>query len=90
MSEQSHSTKPYLLVWIALAVLTGIEIWAAIAFDGTAKWATLVALAVAKAGAVGWWFMHLKSEYGWLKFVAILPIIAAAYAALLMAEVVAR
>lgn len=86
----AQSKKPYVLVWVALAVLTVIEVAAAIYFDGTAKWMSLVVLAVVKAGCVGWWYMHLNKEYGWLKFIAILPVTAAVYAVVLMKEVVAR
>ena len=39
-------------------------------------------LAVAKAAAVGLWYMHLLFERGWLKFIAVTPALAAAYAAL--------
>jgi len=86
----AQSKKPYLLVWGALAVLTIVEVAAAITLDGTAKWMALVVLAVAKAGCVAWWYMHLKQEYGWLKFIAILSVAAALYAVVLMREVVAR
>ena len=86
----AKNRRTYVGVWIALAVLTAIEVGAAIVFDGTAKWMSLVILAVAKAACVAWWYMHLNHEYPWLKFIAVLPVIAAAYAVLLMKEVVAR
>jgi len=86
----AQSKKPYILVWVALGVLTVVEVLAALQLHGTAKWASLVVLATVKAGFVAWWYMHLNKEYGWLKFIAILPITAAVYAVVLMREVVAR
>jgi caa(3)-type oxidase subunit IV len=46
----------------------------------------LYALSIAKAGLVGLFFMHLKFETKWLKFIAILPAIAGLYAIMLGAE----
>jgi len=86
----AQSKKPYVVIWVALAVLTAVEVAAALHLHGTPKWMSLVVLAVAKAGCVAWWYMHLKQEYGWLKFIAILPVTAAVYAVVLMKEVVAR
>ncbi|MBL8696591.1 MAG: cytochrome C oxidase subunit IV family protein [Planctomycetes bacterium] len=57
-----------------------------------AHWSTwaLYALSIAKAGIVGAYFMHLKHETKWLKFIAILPAIAAFYAFVLGAETLFR
>lgn len=54
----------------------------------TPHWSStaLFLLSVAKAGLVGLVFMHLKFETKWLKFIAILPAIAALYAVMLCAE----
>jgi cytochrome c oxidase subunit 4 len=90
MSSISHPKREYLVIFAVLFVLTVIEVWAATAFSGTAKWLSLVVLASAKAGCVGWWYMHLKQERGWLIFIALLPIIAAFYAVVLILEVGAR
>ena len=90
MSEQGHSKKSYLVVWVALFVLTVVEVWAATKLHGTPKWLSLVVLAVVKAGCVGYWYMHLKQEQRWLRFVALLPIIAGVYTIVLIKEVGAR
>lgn len=90
MSSSSHPKGEYIWIWVALAILTAVEVWAAVSVHGTPKWLTLVVLACAKAGCVGYWYMHLKQEMPWLKFIALLPIIAGLYAIVLMKEVVAR
>jgi cytochrome c oxidase subunit IV len=90
MSASSHPKKEYLVVFAALFVLTVIEVWAATALSGTAKWMSLVVLASVKAGCVGWWYMHLKQEKPWLVFIAMFPLIAAFYAIVLIQEVGAR
>lgn len=90
MSSNAHPKKEYLVVFAALFALTVLEVWAATAFGGTAKWMSLVILACAKAGCVGWWYMHLKQEKPWLVFIAMFPVIAAAYAIVLIQEVGAR
>lgn len=90
MSAQGHPKKEYLIVWAVLFVLTVVEVAAATAFHGTAKWLSLVVLAIAKAGCVGYWYMHLKQEQHWLRFIALLPIIAGLYTIVLIKEVGAR
>ncbi|MFN0205121.1 MAG: cytochrome C oxidase subunit IV family protein [Planctomycetota bacterium] len=57
-------------------------------FSFMPHWTTsaLLALSVVKAGLVGMFFMHLKHETKWLKFIAVLPAIAALYAVMLGAE----
>jgi cytochrome c oxidase subunit IV len=72
-----HATEahaPYLKVFAALAVLTAIEYYyAAIFKDHFAVLLTgLLALAVVKAGLVGWYFMHLKFEGNWV-YIMIVP-----------------
>ena len=79
------------MIWGVLAILTVLEIAAATVIPhGTPRWMALVLLAVAKAAFVALWFMHLRFERGWLKFIAVLPASAAVYAVVLMLEVVAR
>jgi cytochrome c oxidase subunit 4 len=96
----SHDRKTYFKIFGALAALTALEIaiptfvhkygdrssplfasyaphWSSVA---------LYALSVAKALLVALFFMHLKFETKWLRFIAILPAIAAFYAIVLMAE----
>jgi cytochrome c oxidase subunit 4 len=65
-AAEAHA--PYLKVWGALAVLTGIEYYYASWFKGVffILLFGLLFWAVVKAGLVGWYFMHLKFEGKWV------------------------
>jgi cytochrome c oxidase subunit 4 len=72
-----HATEahaPYLKVFAALAVLTAIEYYYAAIFKNhfAILLTGLLALAVVKAGLVGWYFMHLKFEGNWV-YIMIVP-----------------
>jgi cytochrome c oxidase subunit IV len=74
---EEHATEahaPYLLVWFALAVLTGIEYFYASFFKDFFLVLILGLLfwAIVKAGLVGWYFMHLKFEGNWV-YIMIVP-----------------
>ncbi len=83
--------KEYMIIFVALAVLTAIEVvipelklsqlW-------HAGW--LTGLALIKAGLVGWYYMHLKEEYTWLKIIALVPVSAFIYAAVVSLETIGR
>jgi hypothetical protein len=107
-----HDRKLYIKVFLALSVLTIIEVaipltankygdagaaagehaatssGAHLFYYFTPHWSStaLYLLSIAKACLVGLFFMHLKFETKWLKFIAILPGIAALYAMMLCAE----
>ena len=74
--HQQEAHAPYLKVWLALAVLTGVEYFYAawfkelfiILLTGLLIWAGI------KAGLVGWYFMHLKFEGKWV-YLLIVPAI---------------
>ena len=87
-SIQHHShAKKYIYVFIALAVLTGLELWAAeVKTSYFFKASSLTLLAIAKAFAVAYWFMHLEDESPWLKFIAAVPLSAALYALVVILE----
>jgi len=88
---QVHSKKSYFIVFALLAVLTAIEL--AIPYLGIPKMTgamALVLLAFSKASAVALYYMHLKFETMYLKFIAMLPLITAMYAIVLMLEAIAR
>lgn len=94
MSEvQTHSAhkshkKEYIIIFIVLGVLTVLEIGVA-EINGIGKFvkgSSLTLLAVAKALLVAMYYMHLKEETRWLKFIAAIPILAAVFATVVCLE----
>lgn len=95
MSEHTHvhksHTTEYIIVFVALTVLTGLEL----AIPGLSvayylKAISLISLAFGKAFVVAYFYMHLKEEKGWLRFIAALPIFAVFLAVVLILESVYR
>ena len=88
--EHKSHKKEYLFIFVLLAVLTGIEIWVA-EIPGISKFgkgSALTFLAVGKAFIVAYYYMHLKEETKWLKFIAAVPIMAGVYATVLCLEAI--
>ena len=88
--EHKSHKKEYFIVFFVLAILTAIEIWVA-EVHGISKFnkgASLTLLAVGKAFVVAYYYMHLKEETKWLKFIAALPILAGVYATVLCLEAI--
>src|ERR1700678_404713 len=83
----SH-TKKYFTVFGALIVLTGLEL--GVVYAGLPKTTLvilLIGLALAKAGAVALWFMHLADERRVLRLMVGLPLLfPPMYALVLIAE----
>lgn len=76
--EQEHhivATKTFILVWIALLILTGLTIKAAQMRMGEWSMVANIAIASTKAGLVLWFFMHLKYEKRIFKLLLFVPII---------------
>jgi cytochrome c oxidase subunit IV len=76
--------REYLFVFVALAVLTAIEL-TVIRVPGIARGAmvaALVLLAVSKASLIGLFFMHLKHETRILKLTVLVPLLTPAVYAL--------
>ena len=67
-------TKTFVLIWLALLVLTGATIKAAQMRMG--EWSILANLLIAstKASLVLWFFMHLKYEKMFFKLLFFIPI----------------
>ncbi len=87
---KSHTVE-YVIVFVVLTVLTGLEL--AIPGLNTAyhlKAIGLVSLAISKAFVVAYFYMHLKEEKAWLKFIAAMPISAAIFAAVIILESIFR
>ena len=86
--EYKGHTKEYMWVFFALTVFTILELFVP-NMDSLSKFGkgvALTALAVIKAFAVGYWYMHLKEEKAWMKFIALIPLSAGAYAFFLVLE----
>lgn len=83
---KSHA-KLYFLIFLLLGVLTIAELIAAEAgWSYAMKASSLTILAIGKALAVAYWYMHLNEEKAALKWIAAVPISAALYAAVLIVE----
>lgn len=94
MSAEAHKshTKEYLIIFFVLIVLTILELIVPslknVAYVYRASSLTL--LAIGKAFVVAYYYMHLKEETKWTKFIAAIPISAAVYAAVVILESVYR
>lgn len=94
MSGETYKghAKEYIIVFIILTILTVVELF----IPGLAnvshmtKGILLTILAVGKAFFVAYFFMHLKEEKPWLKFIAAVPLSAAVYAYVLVLEGIYR
>jgi cytochrome c oxidase subunit 4 len=91
VSEATHSHKShkaeYFKVFVVLTVLTAVELVVpAMSISKFAKATSLTVLALGKAAFVGWYYMHLKEEKAWLKFIALIPVSAFIYAAVVILE----
>ncbi len=78
MNEQDKhivSTKTFVLVWIALLILTAVTVTVAKLDLGAMSTLTAVVIASVKAGLVLWFFMHLKYEKRLLKLLLLVPIV---------------
>jgi len=84
------TTSTFITIWLVLGFLTVVELAVPRVYDAEwnrhTKWVLLVILAVSKASLVGLYFMHLKWERPWLKYIALLPAYMGVAAVLLMCE----
>lgn len=85
--HKSHK-KEYFIIFIILGVLTILEVGVAEMKSLTTlvKGSSLTLLAIGKALIVAMYYMHLKEETSWLKFIAAIPIMAAVFATVLCLE----
>ena len=88
MAHADHR-REYIVIFVWLIVLTVLEV-GIVYVPGIAKGlliSALVLMAVAKAGLVALYYMHLNSETTWLKATVAIPMaIPAVYAVVLVAE----
>ncbi len=77
MTTNSHEKKrPYIQVFVGLAVLTAVEVGvAALQIDKTLQIAVLLLLAASKAALVALFFMHLRYDHRILSIVGGFPLI---------------
>jgi len=84
--HKSHKAE-YFKIFFLLTFLTIVElIVPQMSISQFAKGSALTVLALGKAGLVGWFYMHLKEETRWLKFIALIPVSAFIYAAVVVLE----
>ena len=77
IQAQSHhypSSRTYLIVFAALAILTLIEVGASY-LSGDLKVAVLIVLSLVKAALVILFFMHLKYDSRWYAFIFLAPFV---------------
>ena len=84
----------FFTVFAILAIFTVIEVFVprvyASEWNQNTKMLLLCILAISKAALVGLYFMHLKWERPWLKWIALMPVYMGIFAILLMLETVYR
>ncbi len=84
--HKSHTVE-YVIVFVVLTVLTALELMIpGLNTEYKLKAIGLVGLALGKAFVVAYFYMHLKEEKAWLKFIAAIPISAGIYAAALILD----
>ena len=81
-------TKEYLIIFGILTALTVVELFipGLTNVPHITKGVLLTVFAAVKAFFVGYFFMHLKEEKTWLKFIALIPLAAVVYACALVLE----
>jgi cytochrome c oxidase subunit 4 len=84
------STSTFITIWLTLGVLTLVEIFVPQVYSApwnhNTKILLLIFLASAKAILVAAYFMHLKWETRWVRWIALMPAYMALFAILLMCE----
>ncbi len=89
MSEVNHKNHraEYFKIFIMLTVLTVVELIVPnMTLSKLAKGSSLTVLALGKAALVGWYYMHLKEETKWMRFVALIPVSAFFYTLFVILE----
>lgn len=90
LAPKRHRTE-YIVIFFVLAFLTALELAIpGLKAEYKLKAIGLISLALGKAFVVAYFYMHLKEERGWLKFIAAIPITAGLYAIVLILESIYR
>jgi cytochrome c oxidase subunit IV len=86
-TKASGHRKEYFIIFFILTALTIVElIIPNMEISKFSKGSSLVGLALGKAALVGYFYMHLKDETWWMRFVALIPISAFCYALMVILE----
>ena len=91
-AHEAHgpTRSTFVTIWLVLAFLTVVELFVphvyAAPWNQHTKMILLVLLAVSKATLVAAYFMHLKWEKRWLRWIAAMPVYMGIFAVLLMCE----
>ena len=84
----------YVTIFLILGILTVFEIFIpevySTEWNATTKMLLLCILAIAKAGLVAWYFMHLKWEARWVRWIALMPVYMGFAVIIIMLETVYR
>lgn len=89
--EHKSHWKEYFIIFFVLAFLTAVEIVIpGLDTKYVYKASSLIFLALGKAFIVAYYYMHLKEEKGWLKFIAAIPISAGLYGLVVILESIYR
>lgn len=67
----SAKIRTFALVWLALILLLAMTVGAAFLPLGPAKPFISIAIAIAKASLIFWFFMHLREDTGLLRLAAV-------------------
>jgi len=70
---KAHRRPNYLLVFLALAIITAVEVFFVSLFPALPKAPFLLAMSFAKVLLVVLFFMHLKSDNRWYALIFCLP-----------------
>jgi caa(3)-type oxidase subunit IV len=71
--NKGHRRPNYLLVFLALAIITGIEVLLVSLFPALPKAPFLLTMSLAKVLLVVLFFMHLKTDNRWYALIFVLP-----------------
>ena len=89
-AHHGPTLSTFLTIWITLGLLTVVEIFVpteySAAWNQHTKMLLLVILATGKAMLVAAFFMHLKWESRWVRWIALMPAYMGLFAVLLMVE----
>jgi len=93
--DGKHSMRAVLVtVFLVLGFLTVLELYVpsmySAAWNGHTKMILLTLLASAKALLVAYYFMHLRWEKPWLRYIAAMPLYMGAAVIIIMLETVYR